>query len=137
MLLFSKLFSHHRLDPDHSALMDSDSGEQELPNQGYTFRTFWCIRLVTFILTTLLSLMGPGILTMEILNYGKSWVYDYDKYQGQPDEVHVMNFDRRNPESTLYCTGNYARFPFAITDNSQIVNLSVKRLHPRLSTTML
>jgi hypothetical protein len=89
--------------------MDSNSDKEIPSDEVLKRRECWTLRIALFTITFLMSFIGPVMINSEFKAYGKIWVHDYDKYQGHPDEVHVMNvspYVLENPMLSLYCQGN-------------------------------
>jgi hypothetical protein len=70
-------------------------------------KCFW-LRVAFVIVTLLFSFIGPAILTLEVLSKYYLWVTSYDKFQGLPWEVHVVNINPdmiREENTTFRCRG--------------------------------
>lgn len=94
-------------------LMDSNTDRKNPQTQRWTRREFWGFRIGFLIAAFLISFIGPTMISTYIVGRLTGWVYNYDKYQGHVDEVHVMNVNQdilKNPISSLYCKGNIYSF---------------------------
>src|SRR5271154_1970135 len=70
-------------------------------------KCFW-LRVAFVIITFHLTNIVPAILTLEILSKYYLWVTSYDKFQGLPWEIHVVNINPdmiRDENTTFRCRG--------------------------------